>query len=124
MKRRVILVLSFFIQAAIVFEAGAADTTIKGTGATSATAGLEVTNSSDTSLLYVRNDGNVSIGTTSPTAKLHIGGDNAKQLSIDKSSVAVTAPGAGVGMLREEAQKLGKSGGFDPTNAGGKNRCF
>jgi len=72
MKRRVILVLSFFIQTAIVFEAGAADTTIKGTGATSATAGLEVTNSSDTSLLYVRNDGNVGIGTTNPGALLDV----------------------------------------------------
>ena len=72
MKGRVVLVLSFFIQATIVFEAGAADTTIKGTGATSATAGLEVTNSADTSLLYVRNDGNVGIGTTAPNEKLHV----------------------------------------------------
>jgi len=46
---------------------------------------------------------NVGIGTTNPAAKLHIGGDNARQLSIDKSTVAVTAPGAGVGMLRWEA---------------------
>jgi len=53
----------------------AADTTIKGTGATSATAGLEVTNSSDTSLLYVRNDGNLGIGTTEPGAKLNVVGE-------------------------------------------------
>jgi len=74
MIRRVILVLSFFIQVAIGFEAGAADTTIKGTTADSSAASLEVTNSSNTSLLYVRNDGNVGIGTTSPTAPLDVYG--------------------------------------------------
>jgi len=47
------------------------------TGATSDTtaAALNVTNSGDTSLVYVRNDGNVGIGTTAPTMFLHIVGD-------------------------------------------------
>ncbi|MBI2635253.1 MAG: hypothetical protein HYW79_01785 [Parcubacteria group bacterium] len=43
-----------------------ARTTIAGGGSTSATAALSVINSASTSLLFVRNDGNVGIGTTSP----------------------------------------------------------
>jgi hypothetical protein len=47
-----------------------ADTMIKGTGTTSAAAGLNVTNSSDTSLLYLRNDGKVGINNTNPGSTL------------------------------------------------------
>jgi len=54
-------------------------------------------------VMAIDSTGNVGIGTAAPAAKLHIDGDNARQLSIDKSTVAVTAPGAGVGMLRWEA---------------------
>jgi len=46
-----------------------------GLGTTSATAGLSVKNSDLTSLLYVRNDGNVGIGTTTSGAKLNLAGD-------------------------------------------------
>ena len=60
MKIGVILVLSFFVLAAIVFVAGAADTTIKGT-TTDSTVCLDVTDSEDTSRLYVTNDGSVVI---------------------------------------------------------------
>jgi hypothetical protein len=60
------------------------DLRIRGTTADNTTAGLNVTNSNPASpsLLYVRNDGNVGIGTTMPTAKLaingglHVGGDS------------------------------------------------
>jgi hypothetical protein len=48
--------------------------TIKGTGSTSATAGLNVTNSSNTSLLYARNDGNVGINNTNPGSNLDVKG--------------------------------------------------
>ena len=104
MKGRVVLVLSFFIQATIVFEAGAADTTIKGTGATSATAGLEVTNSANTSLLYVRNDGNVGIGITTPATALEVYKTSAIANAVediltitkDSSSEIVAGIGAGV----------------------------
>jgi hypothetical protein len=76
MNKIAILILSFLIQAAIIFEAGAADTTIKGTGATSTTTALVVTNSSDTNLLNVRNDGNVGIGYSNPgTAQLAVNGN-------------------------------------------------
>ena len=51
-----------------------ARTTIAGSGSTSATAALSVVNSASTSLLFVRNDGNVGIGTTNPGAALDVNG--------------------------------------------------
>jgi hypothetical protein len=45
----------------------------------------------------------VGIQTTSPVGVLSIGGDNAIPFAIQKSTVAVTAPGAGIGMLRWES---------------------
>jgi hypothetical protein len=45
---------------------------VKGVTNTSGESSLNVTNSSDASLLFVRNDGNVGIGTTSPQVKLEI----------------------------------------------------
>lgn len=44
--------------------------TVKGAGTTSATTALNVTNSADTSLLFVRNDGFVGINHTAPDAAL------------------------------------------------------
>ena len=61
----------------------AADTTVKGTTSDNTASSLEVTNSSDTSLMIVRNDGNVGIGDTSPLAALTVG-------SGDKFQVAST----------------------------------
>ncbi|MCF7812805.1 tail fiber domain-containing protein [Candidatus Gracilibacteria bacterium] len=45
---------------------------VKGATSDSSLAGLNVTNSGDTSLLFVRNDGKIGIGTTSPTGKLQV----------------------------------------------------
>jgi hypothetical protein len=53
---------------------------IRGRGATSATSALLVENSSTLPLLFVRDDGNVGIGTTSPSAELHISGASADTL--------------------------------------------
>jgi hypothetical protein len=47
---------------------------VKGVDGTSSNSSLNVTNSSDASLLFVRNDGNVGIGTTTPTVKLTVNG--------------------------------------------------
>jgi hypothetical protein len=47
---------------------------IQGSGATSSTTALNVTNSTPTSLLFVRDDGNVGIGTNSPITRLNISG--------------------------------------------------
>ena len=46
--------------------------TIQGTGATSASASLNVTNNAGTSMLYVRNDSRVGIGTINPSYPLHV----------------------------------------------------
>jgi hypothetical protein len=46
---------------------------VKASSRVGAIAALDVTNASGTSMLYVRNDGNVGIGTTSPTALLQVG---------------------------------------------------
>lgn len=45
---------------------------VKGAGTTSATSALNVTNSSNASLMYVSNDGYIGMGTNSPLARLHI----------------------------------------------------
>jgi hypothetical protein len=51
--------------------------TVAGAGATSATSAANFTDSASKSLLFVRNDGNVGIGTNAPTEKLDVTG-NAK----------------------------------------------
>ena len=69
-----VLLFTFFIQAAIVSEAYVADTTIKGTTTGDTVVALDVTDSSNTSLLCVRNDGIVGIGTATPGTKLEVNG--------------------------------------------------
>lgn len=46
--------------------------TVVGSGTDSGGAAINATNSNNSSLFYVRNDGNVGIGTTSPSAQLHV----------------------------------------------------
>jgi len=48
--------------------------TVKGSGSTSAAAALDVKSLAGTSLLFVRNDGNIGIGTPSPGSKLEVSG--------------------------------------------------
>lgn len=64
---------------------------IQGAGATSATAALNVTNSTPTSLLYVRDDGNVGIGNTSPSALLSVG--SSSQFQVNSSGAIAAATG-------------------------------
>ena len=53
----------------------AARVDIRGTGATSATASLIIKNSGSASVMFVRDDGNVGIGTDTPAKKLDVVGD-------------------------------------------------
>jgi hypothetical protein len=61
---------------------------VKGVNNTSGESSLNVTNSSDASLLFVRNDGNVGIGTDNPTFKLDVNGTGrfSGKLSISNTS--------------------------------------
>lgn len=74
-KKYLLFIYCLFACSPFVF---AADTTIKGTTSDSTKASLEVTNSSDTSLVYIRNDGKVGVGTASPSEVLHISGGNVR----------------------------------------------
>jgi hypothetical protein len=87
----------------------AADTTIKGTGTTSATASLEVQNSAGTSIAYFRNDGNVGIGTTAPGDTLDIHSTADHRLTIRKSgasSVGLHAGGSPALVFKNNADLL------------------
>lgn len=77
--------------------AGGASLTPMGISVTSADAALNTTNKSGTSLFYVRDDGNVGIGTTSPAYLLHDGSASVSGVVIEyqNSSGACTyQPGA------------------------------
>jgi hypothetical protein len=49
---------------------------VKGIDATLSNSALNVTNSADSSMLFVRNNGNVGIGTTGPSTLLHVAGNS------------------------------------------------
>ena len=61
---------------------------VKGLGTTSATSALNVTDSANSSKLYVGNDGNVGVGTITPSAKMHILGD--LNVGVQSSPVSTT----------------------------------
>jgi hypothetical protein len=65
---------------------------VKGVDGTSTNSALNVTNSSDVSLLFVRNDGNVGIGIASPTEKLHVVGNGLFTGSVTANSLSLTNP--------------------------------
>jgi hypothetical protein len=68
---------------------GTAKFNIRGTGATSSTTALLVQNSNASASLVVLDDGNVGIGTTSPTEKLHILGDIKVQTTTAANSAGI-----------------------------------
>jgi hypothetical protein len=78
--------------------------TVRGLGASSATNGLNVTNSSNASLFLVRNDGNVGIGTSSPVSALHVQNGGALTLTggtaitttADVNTIKLQPTGSGV----------------------------
>ncbi|MFY7884770.1 MAG: C1q-like domain-containing protein, partial [Dolichospermum sp.] len=88
---------------------------IKGSDSTSGNTSLLVQNSSNAWLLYVRNDGNVGIGTSNPLCRLHIGpegsvGGNTPTMLI--SSAAGTKPAI---LITEYTARSGAFG-YDSSN--------
>ncbi len=73
------------------------NTYLKGATADNTAPALNVVNSGSTSLLYVRNDGTIGIGTASPTALLHEKGTLSSALTGTVSVTAGTAAVTGVG---------------------------
>ena len=68
----------------------------KGTSSDNTTSSLNVENLAGTSLMYVRNDGNVGIGATSLTAKLHVTGVDLTLEAIRLTNVQNIAADRGV----------------------------
>jgi len=70
---------------------------VQGTGDTSATSALNVQNSNGTSMLFVRNDGNVGIGTTGPRTILEV--NNPAGLNANGSEVLRLTSSYGSGTI-------------------------
>jgi hypothetical protein len=92
---------------------------VKGIDGTSSNTSLNVTNSSDASLLFVRNDGNVGIGTTTPTTKLDVGYDNNNR-SISRFSSNAANRGAYITFFgnNTESSSFGYEGGNEIVGGG------
>ncbi len=67
--------------------------TVAGTDATAANSVVNVTDSTNKSLLFVRNDGNVGIGTATPTDKLTVNGNITATGVITSKTALRTPPG-------------------------------
>ena len=78
MNIKVLLIMIIFSSGTLAY---AGDTTIKGTTSNSSAAALEATNSSDVSLLFVRNDGNVGVGDTTPASLFTVGSGDLLQIN-------------------------------------------
>ena len=93
----------------IVTGWGATALTVQGSGATSAAAALNVKNGASASLLYVRNDGRVGIGTSSPTGLLHVYGTATSDVFMGFGPDTAAGPAFNVGY---GGSSLGRSVGF------------
>jgi hypothetical protein len=88
---------------------GATALTVKGSGSTSATAALNVKNSSSSSLMYVGNDGRVGFGTSSPTGLFHVYGTATSDVFMGFGPDTAAGPSFNVGYA---GGSFGRSVGF------------
>jgi hypothetical protein len=89
---------------------------VKGVDGTSTNSALNVTNSSDASLLFVRNDGNVGIGTDNPTFKLDVNGTG-----IFRGSSATPITSINTGQRELGLFRTSLDGGFMTFQSSGAN---
>ncbi|MFQ5853885.1 MAG: hypothetical protein ACE5JU_25275, partial [Candidatus Binatia bacterium] len=81
---------------------------------------LDIVNSTGDTLLHVKNDGNVGIGTTSPAGKLHVDVDNDGDGDLFVEDSGPNKGNVGIGTTNPEG-KLHIVGGADVSLAGGGN---
>jgi hypothetical protein len=106
-----------------VNSAPASRLVVKGSGTGSGTSGLNVTSSSGTSNLFVRDDGYVGIGTTLPGAKIHIATTSAtaqKMLILDTNS-ASDGTGSIIHFVSSTDENAGSQIAGIRTGAGGQS---
>ena len=71
-----VLILNSYGQVGIGTTSPGSKLEVKGTGNTTSSSSLNITNSSSNSMLYVRDDGYIGFGTTAPSRKFEIIGNN------------------------------------------------
>ena len=86
---------------------------VKGAGTTSATSALNVTDSSNSSLLFVGNDGSVGVGTATPGANLEVYGDRLRLTDTSNAHLQIANTTSNMWTLRANT-----AGGFDINQSG------
>ena len=99
---------------------------IKGGGSSSLTNSLKIDNSSNSPLLYVRDDGNVGIGVENPTEKLHISGNTKITGGLNIGTIGSGSPLINLGLDSNGNVVTGTTGtgGGSGTFTGGTGSCI
>jgi hypothetical protein len=90
---------------------------IMGSGANSSSSALNVANSGNSSLLFVRNDGNIGIRTNTPAAQLHINGSGIVSSGLSVSG-SLSLNGSAVDLYDTSILSLGTISGSNAINCG------
>lgn len=99
---------------------------VKGGGSSSLTNSLKIDNSSNSPLLYVRDDGNVGIGVENPTEKLHISGNTKITGGLNIGTIGSGSPLINLGLDSNGNVVTGTttSSGGSGTFTGGTGSCI
>lgn len=89
---------------------------IMGSGATSSSSALNIVDSGNSSLLFVRNDGNIGIRTSTPTSQLHIIGSGIFTSGLNVIGLLTSNSGNFIDSLQVNGAGVWHSGNFDNTN--------